>query len=338
MNNEFEVNIIADNRNYKKDIRKAGANSGKMLLILSLVTYLSAAVIAVGLHIIFQKSNAIDKNTIIGVSKDSYTFFMGYLPCIIGDIAAIIAGLYFSKISLKRDVFCKSSGSFNFVILSSVSCIAVGMISSTIYLIYSAIIENQGLKIPAPDFSMPSQNLYIFLFFMYTCVIAPIFEEVIFRGIILKQFLKYGNLCAIVVSSILFSMFHFNLVQFVNPILMGIVFSFIVIKTHSVKCSIIAHMFNNSLILLTTVLANYNNSILEYLFSSVYLLGGFLGFIYFIKNYGEEFINIIKQKSIDNLSNIRKIVYSFTNVWILLYILLYIGLVSLTFFTKNTAA
>lgn len=331
MTENLNEDMYHDKTIIKKDIKKTAGKCAMVLFILSISTYVFGGIIqyilklrAESLGIEIMK-NA-EAGTILGVSNEAYNFFMGYLPCILGDILAITIAYKIMNLKFKRDLFCKNEASFKFLALGSASCIAVGMISSTIYIIYSSIIEWQGLTIPSPDFTIPTETRYLVLFILYTCVIAPIFEEIIFRGFILRSMSKYGNLTATIVSSVMFSMFHFNLVQFINPVLMGIIFCFITIKSNSIKSSIIAHMFNNSLIMFTSVMGMFNSTVIQAGYSFIYLLLGFTAFVMFVKSYFGEFLLVLDERN-SLISTFKKVLYSFTSPWSIAYIILYVTLV-----------
>lgn len=49
------------------------------------------------------------------------------------------------------------------------------------------------------------------------CIVAPIYEEIIYRGIILKGLsIKYNDNLAVIVSALLFAVMHMNLHQGIN--------------------------------------------------------------------------------------------------------------------------
>ncbi|MBC2582819.1 CPBP family intramembrane glutamic endopeptidase [Clostridium sp. DJ247] len=76
--------------------------------------------------------------------------------------------------------------------------------------------------------------------------VAPIFEEAIFRGIILEQLSKrYTPMLSIIVSSALFSFFHLNLIQFVNVFFLGVLSGIVYLKTNSLIPCIFLHFINN---------------------------------------------------------------------------------------------
>ena len=89
-------------------------------------------------------------------------------------------------------------------------------------------------------------NLFIVL--ISVGIIAPILEEILFRGIILKGFLKnYTVWKAITFSSLIFAIAHFNLRQGIVTFLMGFFLGWLYFKTKSLILPIFAHIINNSL-------------------------------------------------------------------------------------------
>lgn len=90
--------------------------------------------------------------------------------------------------------------------------------------------------------SFESNLLVIFA----TCVVAPITEEFIFRGIILQRFsTKWGIRAGLLSSSLLFGCLHVS-----NPIglsLFGIILGVLYIKTRSLIVPIVFHAMNNIL-------------------------------------------------------------------------------------------
>ncbi|NEZ46571.1 CPBP family intramembrane metalloprotease [Clostridium niameyense] len=77
-------------------------------------------------------------------------------------------------------------------------------------------------------------------------LVAPIFEEIIFRGIILDGLLKkYRAINAIVISGLMFGVFHFNLTQGINAFFIGIILGIIYFSTNSLIPCMFMHFANN---------------------------------------------------------------------------------------------
>lgn len=77
---------------------------------------------------------------------------------------------------------------------------------------------------------------------------APIFEELLFRGIILNGLLnryKGNQKKAILYSAIIFGVVHFNIPQGINAFIIGIILGGIYYYTGSMKLAIFAHFINN---------------------------------------------------------------------------------------------
>lgn len=75
--------------------------------------------------------------------------------------------------------------------------------------------------------------------------IAPIFEELIFRKLLIDRTMKYGGTISVLLSGLLFAFFHGNLNQFFYAFLLGGFFAIIYIKTGQIKYTIGLHMIIN---------------------------------------------------------------------------------------------
>ncbi len=80
--------------------------------------------------------------------------------------------------------------------------------------------------------------------FLYMGIAAPITEEILFRGVILRTIMPYGKRLAIVMSAFLFGIFHGNLVQTPYAFLVGLILGYVAAE-HSIFWAIVLHMLNN---------------------------------------------------------------------------------------------
>jgi membrane protease YdiL (CAAX protease family) len=80
-----------------------------------------------------------------------------------------------------------------------------------------------------------------------TVIMAPIFEEIIFRGIIQKGLINKGvePWKAILYASIIFGVVHGNPWQFISAVMLGCVLGLVYHKTKSLLMPILLHAFNN---------------------------------------------------------------------------------------------
>lgn len=129
--------------------------------------------------------------------------------------------------------------------------LAGGLISNLLHTLLSSVL---GYEVPGFDFPLPEDVLSILLYGVLICVVAPITEELLFRGAILNTLSRYGTVFAVVISSLLFSLLHMNLDQIPFTFLAGLIFGFLAIKTGSTVYPILLHAINNTAAFVLTLL------------------------------------------------------------------------------------
>lgn len=84
-------------------------------------------------------------------------------------------------------------------------------------------------------------NINIWFNLIIISIIAPIFEELFFRKILIDRTIKYGVNVSIVLSAVLFALFHGNLNQFCYALLLGGFLAYVYTQTGNIKYSMILH-------------------------------------------------------------------------------------------------
>ena len=87
-----------------------------------------------------------------------------------------------------------------------------------------------------------------------TVFVAPVLEEIVFRGVIMNNLKKYGIKTAIIINSIFFALSHYNTDMVIPAFFTGIIFSYVAYK-YSIKYSILIHFFINAITKTSQVLA-----------------------------------------------------------------------------------
>lgn len=99
------------------------------------------------------------------------------------------------------------------------------------------------------EVSNPIQELInttdIWLNLVLISIIAPIFEEIFFRKLLIDRTIKYGAVISILLSATIFGLMHGNLNQFFYAFLMGGFLAYVYIKTGKITYTIILHMIVN---------------------------------------------------------------------------------------------
>ena len=188
------------------------------------------------------------------VNKNPITF-------IISTILSLISyTLFFKETKIKKEkVKVKNAIIFGFIIIaiSSIGLILSERINDIIEL-FGCSFSKESLE--ALKFN---KGLYYSLVMgIYVIILAPISEEIIFRGYILENLKKYGNKPAIIISALLFALFHMQYYQFLPAVLSGLLLGILYIKYNSIKLPIAAHMINNIISLINAELSFDLNFIL----------------------------------------------------------------------------
>lgn len=102
-------------------------------------------------------------------------------------------------------------------------------------LILSAInIEGQKFIVQRP----------IYTDIIYAICIAPVLEEIVFRGVLMTFLKKYGIKTAIIISSLFFGISHYNIYMVIPAFFIGIVLACVTYK-YSLKYSVLLHVLMN---------------------------------------------------------------------------------------------
>lgn len=123
-------------------------------------------------------------------------------------------------------------------------------------------------KTPENDVSSLVLDSNIWVVILLVVLIGPIFEEIIFRKLLMDKLGIYGDRVAIFVSAIAFGLFHQNLYQFFYAAMIGFVLAYLYSKTANIWYPIAIHMLVNFFgsvipILLSDKLARYEEILLH---------------------------------------------------------------------------
>ena len=106
--------------------------------------------------------------------------------------------------------------------------------------------------------SFGSDTVGMILAFISAVLIAPIIEEIVFRGMLLRAFAKHTPVwTAVLFSSIVFSLIHFTPGVFFPLMILGAVMAVLTVKTRSIYPAIVFHMINNSMAFVAEIVLKY---------------------------------------------------------------------------------
>lgn len=119
--------------------------------------------------------------------------------------------------------------------------------------------------------------------FLYASIVAPISEELIFRGYVQRSLERFGRKFSIFCSAFLFGLFHGNLLQTPYAFLVGLVLGYVAAEYH-IGWAIGLHMFNNLVLadLLTRVTAPLSEEITGAIHLIIFGLGAVISGIFLV--------------------------------------------------------
>ena len=105
------------------------------------------------------------------------------------------------------------------------------------------------------EYEIP-ETLPAFIIYCLSLTVLPAFiEEIIFRGIVMQSLRRFGDIFALVASSLIFGIFHLNLIQMPYAFILGLCIGYFVMRTGSLWVAVIIHLVNNSVAVVFEVLS-----------------------------------------------------------------------------------
>lgn len=204
------------------------------------------------------------------IYEQNETFFI-FIISFVGTGLPIYIGFRKTHIKLK-ELFQWKKLDWHFLI-------PIGILIFSFTMIVLQLIHLIDYFLPIPDiFKEINQKLIRneLLSFLIVVIVAPVMEEIFFRGLILNGFLKnYSIKKALIISSIFFAAVHLNPWTFIIHFFMGIFLGWIYIKTKNLIHSILFHAGFNSIpfiiIYFTNIKIQESSHVAEALFLPLWL-------------------------------------------------------------------
>lgn len=192
-------------------------------------------------------------------------------------------------------------------------------------IIIMSLITNIIGSISGQEINIDLNTLTPYMIFLLL-IFNPIIEEFVFRKLFADKLLKYGELFYMLVSSFCFAIVHgvsLGIPQIVYTFILGMIWSYLVVKTGNIKLSIILHSLSNLFGSIISQLLNKISIEVLGMYSMFMILLGIIGFICFLKNK--------KKVVLDNKNKLfdKTIIKEmFTNKGILVYSLITITMIT----------
>lgn len=222
-----EIQNISERREPRKVFSRIGVAYFAILAISILLQYVG---MGLAMH---YKPELVDTNW--------FEMLLSFAPLYI--VAVPVGYLILRKIPAQKPQQEKMGfGQFIVFLIMCFSIMYIGNIIST--LLNSAFASMKGTEYDNPIYGILN-NSNIFLNIVFVVLLAPIFEELIFRRLLIDRIRQYGEGTAILVSGLMFGLFHGNLYQFFYAFGLGAMFAYIYLRTGRVRYTIFLHVIIN---------------------------------------------------------------------------------------------
>ncbi len=181
-----------------------------------------------------------------------------------GYIAAILVGFaildaWKGRTFWKREVLAREASMQGKTFLCMLFfCMGAQMVNSIWITLLELLLNPFGRSV-MPILESVAGDSDTFSMFLYASVLAPVWEEILFRGYVLRSLRPYGKRFAVWGSALLFGLFHGNLLQTPYAVLMGLLLGYVTVE-YSIVWAVLLHMFNNLVLadLLTRLTAQWS--------------------------------------------------------------------------------
>ncbi len=234
------------------------------------IVLLFKSVIRIPTYFLYNIVRIIGELSHIWLIADFFAICLTFLSySIVMGLSILLATLIFQ--TPKEVIFPFNKPNTEFTLLSVTHTVSIGFILNlaimVIMLLFGLIGVNFKLGRPIFYHNIPS----ILLNALFIGIFPAIFEEMLFRGVILQSLRQYSNNIAVFVSALAFALCHNNFPQAIFAFGMGIIFAVLTIRSGSLIPSMIAHfIYNFSGELISNISNNFIN------LSSIMLLNIFI--------------------------------------------------------------
>ena len=174
----------------------------------------------------------------LGVQQDNSGW--GYFLAIA--IGLVILLLWKKPRSMKRYFHRGRPMAFGSLLALLVLCLGAQIISQIVIVALEMLLNSMGKSLITYLESLQMGDTLPM--FLYGAIGAPISEELLFRGLILRSVEPYGKKVAIFVSALLFGLFHGNLIQIPFAFAVGLILGYVALE-YNLLWAMALHMFNN---------------------------------------------------------------------------------------------
>lgn len=162
--------------------------------------------------------------------------------------------VFFAFNKVKKVSFSAAKVNFKIGVANTAICFAVSLICvfGMQYLVGGVdyLLEQGGYDLQAIALPMDHAG-WLVLGLILMAVLPAIFEELIFRGVLLNGLRRgLGDITALFISALMFALMHGSIQQLLYPFALGLVLGWLAMRTGSTFTSMLVHFLNNAIVII----------------------------------------------------------------------------------------
>lgn len=224
-------------------VRKSGNIAGAILLSMLLMQGVTSAAL-----FLLNRWNLLDLSALSNTQYELVTMILYLLYLLVPSTAVMLI------LRPKITVFPLKKVNKAFLACLVFAGMAMAIFSSiSTSVLMSVLSESFGMPIPELETAVEPSIESLLLNILSTALLPCLVEELVFRGYLFGTLRRHGDGIAILISALVFGLFHGNILQFPFAFLLGLVQAWLLVKTGSILPCILLHFANN----LTSVLIDF---------------------------------------------------------------------------------
>ena len=231
----------------RKDLRRKFGRTGWTLLIYYAImnAAVGAAVFVEAMVKMMVQISAGNFDTMMDTAMDAAGGGWGYF---VAAAIGIIILLLWKKPAYFRDELLEKGRPMTVGSFFAILCIFLSgqMIFQLLATVCELLLNVFGLSM-MEGLNELSIDTDTFSLFLYAGILAPITEEILFRGLIQRSLMPYGKKFAIFCSALTFGIFHGSPIQSPYAFIVGLVLGYVAAE-YSILWAMVLHMINNLVI------------------------------------------------------------------------------------------
>ncbi len=187
-----------------------------------------------------------------------------------------------------------------FALSTSIICALINIASTAIL---SNVID---ISVTTSTVNFASDKAYVVV--IASVIMPAVCEELLIRGVALSEYKKYGVAISVIMTSVVFALFHGNIITIPSLFVAGVFYAVLTHLFSSVWPAIICHIINNGIALFVSANADFIKYLLSDIIFVVLLVCALFIVLYLTLRFTEKIIDDLGDKN-RLKTNVKKLAY-----------------------------